>query len=312
MKTNHALRFAILAALSSGSAMAQVVFDGTLPGTTAGSLRAVAGTYSINQDRGFVNGRNLFHSFQFFSIDTGETAVFQSTNAIRNIISRVTGNMPTTIDGTLSASNPNITSFWLINPAGIMVGETAVLDIPGAVALGAADTIQFSNGESWSALNNGFSDATTLSVNPMDFGFLGSTAGGLTIRGQNSPALAQTRSPTGSASSAAGCSAVARASPSNLATDLLLSEVKIETTTSDFAEVPATGNISIASDGNLTIGGSYIASTYNGFGNSVSDAFGSIDISGSSVVLNQSQIVSRSTRLSYPRSASRLSAPTSR
>ena len=216
MKTNHVLRFAILAALSSGSAMAQVVFDGTLPGTTAGSLGAVAGTYSINQDRGFVNGRNLFHSFQFFSIDIGETAVFQSTNAIRNIISRVTGNMPTTIDGTLSASNPNITSFWLINPAGIMVGETAVLDIPGAVALGAADTIQFSNGESWSALNSGFSDATTLSVNPMDFGFLGSTAGGLTIRGRELATRAQTRSPTGSASSAAGCSAVARASPSNL------------------------------------------------------------------------------------------------
>ena len=163
-----------------------------------------------------------------FNIDAGETAVFQSTAGIRHILSRVTGNMPTTIDGTLKASNPNITSFWLINPAGIMVGETAVLDIPGAVALGAADTIQFSNGESWSALNSGFSDAATLSVNPMDFGFLGSTTRSLTIRGKN---FASTGADTITDRFGEQRSWLLSGGPGvtiESGTDLLLSEVKVE------------------------------------------------------------------------------------
>ena len=165
----------------------------------------------INQDRGFVNGRNLFHSFQRSTSIQARLPYFRAPTPSETFISRVTGNMPTNIDGTLRASNPNITSFWLINPAGLMVGEAAVLDIPGAVALGAADTIQFANGESWSALNDGFSDASTLSVNPIDFGFLdNATRRKLTIRGQNFARTAD-KITVHSESSGAGSSAVAQA-----------------------------------------------------------------------------------------------------
>jgi filamentous hemagglutinin family protein len=294
MKSNWSLKLAILAALSSGSAMAgEVVFDGTLPGTTAGALVADAGTYSINQDRGYVNGSNLFHSLLRFNIDAGETAVFHSTDEIRNILARVTGNVPTNIDGTLTASNPNITSFWLINPAGIMIGEDAVLDIPGAVAIGAADFIQFSNGESWSALNDGFSDASTLSVNPVDFGFLSnSTAGELTIRGQNFASTGADRITDRFGEQRSWLLSGGSGVTIESGTDLLLSEVKVETPKGAGAGGVATGNISIVSDANVTIDRSFIASTSTG-DDVVSDGSGSIDIHGSSVTLNQSHILSR-------------------
>src|SRR5688572_18132807 len=114
MNKDCRLKLAILAALSSTSATAgEVVFDGSLPGTVAGSLTAAGDTYSINQDRGFVKGSNLFHSFQGFNIDEGETAVFHSEDAIRNILSRVMGNA-STINGTISAPNESITAFWFI------------------------------------------------------------------------------------------------------------------------------------------------------------------------------------------------------
>src|SRR5579871_605127 len=75
-----------------------------LDGTLGGSAAALAGpTYSITQNLGKLSGGNLFFSFQYFNVATGETALFTTTSAgINNIISRVTGGFGSTIDGTLS------------------------------------------------------------------------------------------------------------------------------------------------------------------------------------------------------------------
>src|SRR5262245_34111476 len=72
--------------------------DGTL-GTTvtqSGTVHTITGGTRPG------NGPNLFHSFDRFSVGTGETASFTSQQSgIRNIMSRVTGGQLSDIDGTL-------------------------------------------------------------------------------------------------------------------------------------------------------------------------------------------------------------------
>ena len=69
----------------------------------------------ITENMGTRSGNNLFHSFDTFNINTGETASFTSVQPTSNIIARVTGGTLTTIDGRLTAG----ANFWLLNPAGI-------------------------------------------------------------------------------------------------------------------------------------------------------------------------------------------------
>lgn len=69
---------------------ADVSMDGTL-----GPKGPLAGpNYQIPDTLGQTRGSNLFHSFDKFNINTGESATFTGPSVIRNIISRVTGVVP--------------------------------------------------------------------------------------------------------------------------------------------------------------------------------------------------------------------------
>jgi hypothetical protein len=57
--------------------------------------------YTIGVDKGRLIGKNLFHSFQKFDINPGESATFTGPDMVANIIGRVTGNHPSHIDGSL-------------------------------------------------------------------------------------------------------------------------------------------------------------------------------------------------------------------
>ncbi|MEO0840053.1 MAG: filamentous hemagglutinin N-terminal domain-containing protein [Cyanobacteria bacterium J06643_5] len=102
-------------------------------------------------------GNNLFHSFQEFSIITGNTASFQHNPDIANIFSRITGKTPSNIDGVIevlqnngAASSANL---FLINPSGIVFGQNASLNLGGSFTASTADSFIFDNGTEFSAVN---------------------------------------------------------------------------------------------------------------------------------------------------------------
>jgi filamentous hemagglutinin family protein len=155
---------------------AGVVLDGTLG--RSGPLTGP--NYMINADLGKQVGGNLFHSFSSFNITRTESAVFRGPGAVENIISRVTGGSSSTIDGLLK-SEIRGANLYFLNPAGIMFGPNAKLDVSGSFHASTADYIKLGETGRFDAKTPGNSVLTV--ALPTAFGFLSDTPKGISVDG---------------------------------------------------------------------------------------------------------------------------------
>jgi filamentous hemagglutinin family protein len=135
---------------------AQVSSDGTLSTTVSSPDGS-----NFTIDNGDRAGGNLFHSFSQFSVPNGGSAVFQNPVDVQNIISRVTGGSISNINGLIQAQGS--ANLFLLNPAGIVFGPNASLNIGGSFFATTANSLLFGDGVEFSATN--LATSPVLSVN---------------------------------------------------------------------------------------------------------------------------------------------------
>ncbi len=74
------------------------------PDTSLGAEASVVNAQGAHQDLvtgGASRGSSLFHSFETFNVGEGRSLYFANPIGIEQIFSRITGNSPSKIDGTL-------------------------------------------------------------------------------------------------------------------------------------------------------------------------------------------------------------------
>ncbi len=174
---------------------AGVVLDGSMgPG---GPLNGP--DYDIKEIYGKLSGHNLFHSFSEFGLHADETATFNGSASIEHIIGRVTGGVESLIDGKI-VSTIDGADLHLMNPAGVMFGENALLDLKGSFHVSASDYLVFREGEIFYARPR--AGEVLFASAPTAFGFLNDDVA--PIRLQGSPGNSSLQVPMGETITLAG------------------------------------------------------------------------------------------------------------
>ena len=169
-----------IAALAASQAQAQVVTDiapDTAPGFDTGTVVSTSGN-ETQIGGGELSGTNLFHSFAEFDLGNGDTATWvrgmADANTITNVINRVRSGSASNIDGTLAMADMPNADFWFINPAGVVFGDGASVQVPNAAYFSTAHEIGFAGGQRFSTVTP--DGSTFSSAPPQAFGFLGGQA----------------------------------------------------------------------------------------------------------------------------------------
>jgi filamentous hemagglutinin family protein len=167
-------------------AMSQVISDNT----TNTIVKTDNNNFTIIN--GIEKGNNLFHSFSNFSVNTGSSATFDlvETPNITNIFSRVTGGNISEINGLIDTINGNNSvNLFLMNPAGIVFGKDAILNISGSFVGTTANSIKFSDGSEFSAVNA----TTPLLTMTVPIGLqMGSAASSIHVKGKGNDGIVPT------------------------------------------------------------------------------------------------------------------------
>ncbi|MEL6929162.1 MAG: filamentous hemagglutinin N-terminal domain-containing protein [Cyanobacteria bacterium J06600_6] len=150
---------ALLAAgfmLKGNAALAQITSDRTT-------------NTQVNTNEDFTNitggieaGNNLFHSFEQFSLIKGAEANFEHSSEIVNIFSRVTGGEISAINGLIQTEGD--ASLFLLNPAGIVFGDNAQLDVGGSFIVSTGDRFMFADGTEFDAVTPKSESLLTVSL----------------------------------------------------------------------------------------------------------------------------------------------------
>ena len=124
-------------------AQAQVPVETTSTNNTNTTINVVGNDFRIG---GGAGTSNLFHEFENFRLAADQSATFLAPNNVDNILGYVLGNNNSTINGTLQTFGGDANLF-LINPNGIIFGDTASLNINGSFVATTATRIAFSDGK---------------------------------------------------------------------------------------------------------------------------------------------------------------------
>ena len=168
----------VLVILFSVGGYAQIRTDASL----GQAARTLAGpNFLIPQTYGKLSGNNLFHSFESFTILSGQSAHFTTDTAgIGNVISRVTGGSLSQINGKLQLTPVSGTpGFFFINTAGVTFGAGASIDVPGAFHVSTANYLKFANGNFYADTAKA---STFSSAAPQAFGFLKTTRAKISLQ----------------------------------------------------------------------------------------------------------------------------------
>ncbi|WP_157453239.1 two-partner secretion domain-containing protein [Coleofasciculus chthonoplastes] len=144
------------------NASAQILPDNTL-GAESSRITNVSDIRELIEG-GAIRGSHLFHSFEAFNIGEGQEAYFANPVGIESIFSRVTGNDPSAILGTLGVNGA--ANLFFLNPNGIIFGENAQLDIRGSFVASTANRLVFDNGVEFSATNPESAPLLTINLTP--------------------------------------------------------------------------------------------------------------------------------------------------
>ncbi|WP_322744330.1 S-layer family protein [Coleofasciculus sp. LEGE 07092] len=124
-----------------------------VPDTTLGTENSIVIPQGVRDfiEEGARYGSNLFHSFAEFNVKEGQSVYFNNPNGVDNIFTRVTGDNPSNILGSLGVDGT--ANLFLLNPNGIVFGANAQLDVRGSFIGSTADSIKFADGSEFNATN---------------------------------------------------------------------------------------------------------------------------------------------------------------
>ena len=140
------------------------------------------GVYDITGGTRPGNGNNLFHSFGEFSLGSSEIGNFVNDTGLptNNIVGRVTGGNPSNIFGTIQTTGFPGANLYLMNPAGILFGPTAQLNVEGSFHATTADYIKLGSDGIFYA--NAAQSSTLTASPPSAFGFLTSNPASIDVQ----------------------------------------------------------------------------------------------------------------------------------
>ncbi|KAM3091961.1 filamentous hemagglutinin N-terminal domain-containing protein [Phormidesmis sp. 146-12] len=154
----------------------QIVPEAGQDGTGTVVTPNVQNTNQLDITGGASAGSNLFHSFQDFGVNQNQTANFVPSANIQNILGRVVGGNPSIVNGIIQVSG-GTANLYLMNPAGILFGSGASLNVPGSFVATTANGMRFGANGWFSAV--GANSYGALTGNPDAFAFTMANPGAL-------------------------------------------------------------------------------------------------------------------------------------
>jgi len=155
-----------------------IVIDGSIGSKDMTALQGP--DYHILAEHGKIKGNNLFHSFKDFNVHKDEIATFYGPHNIEHIISRVTGNSHSWIDGGIRSMMPDADIFFF-NPNGVIFGPNVFLDVQGSFHVSTCEYIGFTDQSRYEISTP---SPLLTSSSPVSFGFVDNDFAQIHIQGK--------------------------------------------------------------------------------------------------------------------------------